>query len=250
MEKYTNIDLQPYGLRMSERGNYVQTEPVFSHIRNLERIGWSHGRIALMAGLTESFVRQVFRRRAPRMKVRTAIAIMQIPLEPFLWKNEQHGTNQTYQVRGCRCDPCRKAHSDYQKARRYRVNVATRMVPAEPVRRRVQAAIDAGLTTKEKVHRAIGGSGRTVTMLMAGRYSMMRQPTVKRIEAYLAERYERARPRPVALPPVLNPVLNPKPKIQQFRTERQRNDRMVGKLVCKVCDRPIVDHKITEFCGR
>lgn len=179
--------LTEYGLTPSRRRGYVLAAPVIAHVLALEELGWTYERTSTTAGLATCSVRQMLRQQNKRIMARRAVAIMQIPLRPFLWKKQQHGHDITYRELACRCDLCRKAHSDYQKARRYRVNVTTRMVPAEPVRQRVQVAIDQGLTTKKRLHKAIGGSHRTITELMAGHYSMMRQPTVKRIDQHLKE---------------------------------------------------------------
>lgn len=65
------------------------------------------------------------------------------------YANHQHGTHACYVLDRCRCHPCRRANSAYER-RRTKNNAYGRsnLVPAEPVRRHVRTLRAQGLGTK------------------------------------------------------------------------------------------------------
>lgn len=178
--------LATFGLTPGRRRGYVLVAPVIAHVLALEQLGWTYERTSLTAGLATCSVRQMLRQNNELIMARRAVAIMQIRLEPFKWKFETHGELSCYHE-GCRCEPCRDANKAHMKKWHRSRNARTRLLDAEPIRQQLQDAINAGLTTWTKTHQAIGGSSSTVTKLLAGRYSHMRQPTARRFLAYLEE---------------------------------------------------------------
>lgn len=186
MEAAYREELVALGLTPGRRRGYVEAPPVIAHVMKLRALGWTFERISRTANLATSSVRQMIRQNNETVMDYRAAAIMRIPLDSFRWKYQTHGELACFHA-GCRCDLCRETNKRHMKEWHRSRNQSKRLVAAEPIRAELQAAIDSGWTSWAKIHRAIGGSGRTLTMLLAGRYAMLRQPTVKRIRAHLRD---------------------------------------------------------------
>ena len=82
-------------------------------------------------------------------------------------ENRPHGLRSTY-AHGCRCEACRKANSDYEKARCRRVAAEkmggrpTRRVPVEEARWRIRRLLEMGYTMNE-LERVTGLSDTVLT---------------------------------------------------------------------------------------
>ena len=205
----------PHGLIRSARNGYVDIGAVLARVEELEEIGWSPERIAKTAGLAESTIKAAQTRGATEMRLVNAMAVMAIPVEPFLFRSEQHGTSAAYLYRGCRCLECRTQRAADQHAYRSTTNRRHRRTEAEPWRRVIATLIERGLT-RSQITAGTGLSPAFLRRLLAGQYSILRQHTIRKIDGYL-------RSDPLGL-------------------ERH------GKILCEVCSRPLADHRITERC--
>ncbi len=108
-----------------------------------------------------------------------------------------HGTNVAYVVHECRCDECRQANREYERARVRRKMYGTLLfVPAEPVRERWLQLRASGMNDNE-IERVAGVSHHTSQNLFRG-HQRTGKP-VQRIKRETAERImsvDRRDPRP------------------------------------------------------
>lgn len=84
----------------------------------------------------------------------------------------KHGTYVTYAAHGCRCEDCRKANRDYERARaRRNLYGQSLFVPAEPVRQRVLSLKTRGMPENE-IERAAHIDDKVIEALLRKHWRM------------------------------------------------------------------------------
>ena len=108
--------------------------------------------------------------------------------KPCLHKraDHQHGTYAAYVLDGCKCPPCAKANSEYEKnrIRQKAYGRWTQWVDAEPLRAHLRGLLDAGMGSK-RILEVSGLSSGTWTKVM---YGTGGRPPSKRMSRDLAIR--------------------------------------------------------------